>query len=83
MPKLFFHLATPNGLVVDDEGIVVPDLNAAQIAVESAAKQLMAQALEEGSDVAGFCFNVVDEAGQQVLVYDFKNALDGGGGHLQ
>ena len=83
MAHYFFHLATPGKLIVDEEGRDLPGLDAArQEAVES-ARDIIADSLRDGSNVHGFAFNVTDDSGEQVIVYDFKNLLNGGnpGGH--
>jgi hypothetical protein len=80
MPTFFFHLNTPSQLIVDDEGMELADLAEARETAAESAKQLIADALEEGGDVGGYAFNVTDEAGQPVLIFEFKPLLDGGGG---
>jgi hypothetical protein len=80
MPTFFFHLATPRQLIVDDEGIELANLEEARETAAESAKRLIADALEEGGDVDGYAFNVTDETGQPVLIFEFKPLLDGGGG---
>jgi hypothetical protein len=80
MPRFFFNLATPGQLVVDDEGVELPGLDAARKEAAECAREVIAEALKEGGDVAGYAFNVTDDHGEQVMIYEFKPLLDGGGG---
>jgi hypothetical protein len=80
MPIYFFHLATPGQLIEDDEGMELANLDEARETAAESAKQLIADALEEGGDVGGYAFNVTDETGQPVLIFEFKPLLDGAGG---
>lgn len=74
----FFHLATPRHLIPDEEGMELADLEAARKEAAASARDIIAELMEEDHDVSGFAFNVVDEAGQQVLLFEFKPLLDGG-----
>jgi hypothetical protein len=78
MAVYFFHLATPGKLVVDEEGRDLPGLEAATQEAVDSARDIIADALKDGSDVHGFAFNVTDDRGQQVMIYDFNNQLNGG-----
>jgi hypothetical protein len=78
MPTFFFHLVTPSQFIVDDEGMELANLNEARETAAESAKQLIADALQEGTDVGGYAFNVTDETGQPVLIFEFKPLLDGG-----
>ena len=82
MPKFFFNILTPDQLIVDDEGTELRDLNSAKEEAASSARDLIADARRAGGDVSGYVINVVDEAGQLVLVYSLKNLLNGSRGDL-
>ena len=78
MPTFFFHLATPDGLVPDDRGTELPNVDAARNEAIASARAIIADSLREGGNVDGYAFTVRDHRGEQVLVYDFKNLLNGG-----
>jgi hypothetical protein len=80
MAKVFFNLVTPEQLIIDEDGVELASVDDARAEAAESAKQVIANALEQGGDVGGYAFNVTDEAGQPVLIFEFKPLLDGGGG---
>jgi hypothetical protein len=47
------------------------------VAVAS-ARDIIADTTTVGHDISSYAFNVMDDCGQQVLVFEFKKLLDGG-----
>jgi hypothetical protein len=80
MPTFYFHLATPGHLIVDEEGRNLSGLDAAREEAIESAREIIEGSAREGADVRGYAFNVTDEHGEQVMVYDFKNLVNGGSG---
>jgi hypothetical protein len=78
MPTFYFHLATPGHLIVDEEGRNLSGLDAARQEAIASAREIIEDSAREGADVQGYAFNVTDEHGEQVMVYDFKNLMNGG-----
>ena len=82
MTTYFFHLATPGQLIVDDRGIELSNLQEVRKVAVEFARDIISESLLEGREVGGYAFTVTDERGQQVMVFEFKDLLNGGGdGH--
>jgi hypothetical protein len=79
MTTYFFHLATPRQLIVDEEGTELSSLEQAREEAVKSARDIISDTLHEGHDVSGYAFNVTDEGGQQVMVFEFKDLLNGAG----
>ena len=76
MPTYFFHLATPGELVIDDEGVELSGLDAAREIAIASAREIIADTQSEGYDLSKYAFNVIDDNGAQVLMFEFKTVLN-------
>ena len=64
MPRYFFHLRAPTGrLILDDEGVELPDLNAAAREAVEAARTFRRDSELGGHDYSGWFFEIRSETG--------------------
>jgi hypothetical protein len=67
MPRYFFHLKADKGTVVDDEGLVLPDINRARCGILQIVDEILSDRGFELVDICGHSLEVADESGQTVL----------------
>jgi hypothetical protein len=75
MPRYFFHIRGSDGLIRDPDGSDLPDLNAARIEAEKAARDLLANLLRAGEALDGQVFEISDEHGQLLESLPFRSVL--------
>jgi len=64
MPRYFFHLRTPTGrLIRDDEGVELPDLDAAAHEAAEAALTFSKDSELGGHDCSGWFFEIRSSSG--------------------
>jgi hypothetical protein len=64
MPRYFFHLRAPTGrLILDDEGVDLPDLDAAAREAVEAARTFSNDAELGGDDYSGWFFEIRSDTG--------------------
>ena len=75
MPRYFFHARSDKGLTRDEEGVNLPDVEAAHAEALKAAEQMWCNL---APDVArnDMAIEVTDEAGQAVLTVPFLEAAE-------
>lgn len=75
MPRFFFHVY--DDLVAhDDEGIVLPNLDAARLQALMGARELMQEQLKHGYISLSHWIDVLDEAGALVLHLTFRESVE-------
>jgi hypothetical protein len=76
MPRYFLHVCNGNGFVQDEEGIELPDLDAARLEAMRSARSIMASDVQRGIlDLSSF-IEVEDCDGKLVLTLGFQQAVD-------
>jgi hypothetical protein len=65
MPRYFFHLKADTGTVVDDEGLLLPDINRARSGILQIVDEI-----SSGVDICGQSLEIADETGEIVLSID-------------
>ena len=75
MPRFFFHVYD-DVIAIDDEGVTLPNLDAARLQALVGARGLMAEQVTRGYLVRSHWIDVVDEAGAIVLHLPFADAID-------
>lgn len=74
MPRYYFHLH--NGAVArDEEGLELPDLDAARQEAIKAARELMGEDIKAGLLRLGHRIEIRDADGAEVLVVPFAEAI--------
>jgi hypothetical protein len=64
MPRFFFHLRAPSGkLILDDEGVELPDLDTAAREAAHAARAFAEDARRGGRDYSGWNFEIRSSKG--------------------
>ena len=72
MPMFYFHIMTPTGdLLRADEGLELPDLEAAREEAIEAAASFHKDTARGAPDFSGCTFEVQDMCGRQVLTVPF------------
>jgi hypothetical protein len=75
MPRYYFHIRSDHGLLHDPDGTDLPDLPAARLEVEQAARDLLANLLRRGEVVDGQVFEITDGGGQVLERLPFRSVL--------
>lgn len=75
MPKYFFHIEDGSGVLQDEEGIDLADLDHVRKEATSAARQVLGEMIRAGQPLNGRSFIVQNELGETVLTYPLKLAL--------
>jgi len=77
MPRFFFHFrAGADSLSLDQDGVSLPDIEAAYLEAFQAAKDISQEWIKEGKNPRLCAFEVVNAAGDLVLDLPFSEALD-------
>jgi len=66
MPRYFFHLKDEQGWIKDEEGMELPDLDAAKEEARATATALAKVTIREGKPVDGRTVVVLDEENRQL-----------------
>jgi Domain of unknown function (DUF6894) len=74
MPHYFFHLRNPNE-AVDEEGLDLPDEQAALKEAVAAARELLAEAIRAGRDLGTERIVIADATGREVATVNIKDVL--------
>jgi hypothetical protein len=64
MPRFFFHIRDHDRLIVDDEGLELPDVKAAVREAKASIADMQADAVLEGTDIDHQVIEVTDAGGQ-------------------
>lgn len=77
--RYYFHLHECGSLIADNEGLDLPDGNAAFAAAVAGARSVIAAGAMDGKIPLGSVIRVEDEHGRRVLDLPFRDAvrLDG------
>jgi hypothetical protein len=73
VPRYFFDARSENGLSRDEEGLDLPDLEAARAEALKAAEQLWG---DLSADTSQMAIEITDEAGQTILTVSFTEAAE-------
>ena len=74
--RYFFHLRESGSLILDDEGLELPGIDAVEKAAISAARSVIAAEAMAGRIALGPVIEVRDESGERVLDLRFRDAVD-------
>lgn len=75
MPLFYFHICNGQGFIEDEEGLDLPDQEAARMQAMTGARDFMAGDLREGRlDLASF-IEVEDEAHNLLFTLNFADAV--------
>ena len=75
MPLFYFHLREDGTIVVDEEGIELPDLSAAREEAIAGARSILSDEAKKGRLPLSFRVEVTDEAGDTVMSLIFADAV--------
>jgi hypothetical protein len=75
MPQFFFNIRDEDGLDRDQEGLDLPDLDAAYIEAFEAAKEMWIEAIRDMRNPMRQSFEVADAAGNTLIVVPFGEVI--------
>jgi hypothetical protein len=75
MPHFYFNVYD-DVVTTDEEGVTLPNLDAARLQALAGARALMAEQVSRGYLVRSHWIDVVDEAGAVVFHLPFGDAID-------
>jgi hypothetical protein len=75
MPRFYFHMRTDQDLVLDDEGIELPDIDVAKEDALKAAREIMARKIRYGSDDFPDAVVIFDQDGKEIASVALVDAL--------
>lgn len=76
MPRYYFHICNGTGFVQDEEGLELPDLDAARAEAVRSARSIMASDVQRGMlDLSSF-IEIEDENQRLVQTLGFQEAVD-------
>lgn len=76
MPAFHFNVYSKAGVIVDIEGIDLPDLASARAEAISDIRALMSEAILRGHDVSGRHLEITDMDGALLMTIAFVEAID-------
>jgi hypothetical protein len=77
MPRYYFHVKEPDGIINDEEGIDFETLDEVKKEAVTAAREVVSDLVLSGGEIGDKAFVVEDETGETVLTYPFRLALEG------
>jgi hypothetical protein len=75
MPRFFFNVYD-DVFATDEEGLVLPNLDAARLQALAGARAIMADQVTHGYLVRSHWIDILDEAGAIVLHLPFRDAIE-------
>lgn len=76
MTRYYFNINDCGTVIADDEGAVLPTLEAARDYAIDAARSIMCADLAEGRLCLGCNIEVLDDAGRTAVTMPFKEAVE-------
>jgi uncharacterized protein DUF6894 len=73
--RYYFNVRTDSELIVDDEGIDLPDLDGVAEEAIQAAQDMLADRVKHGERVDDGVFEVLDRSGATVMVMPIRSVL--------
>lgn len=83
MPHFYFHLSNGIGEVPDEEGVDLPDLEAARMQAVAAIRSILSEELSQGLLDLNGMIHITDHAGRLMLDVRYCDAVEvrHGGSH--
>jgi len=75
MPRFYFHIVDGEDVTRDEEGLDLPDREAARLAALDGARDIMAAEIHQGAIDLRMRIEVEDEEGQALLSVPFADAV--------
>jgi len=76
MPQFFFHFGEANGFEPDEEGLELPDLDAAYLEAFEAAKEMWGEAIRSMRNPSRQQFEISDADGNTLLIVPFREVME-------
>ena len=71
MPRYFFHLKNDTKMVLDEEGLFLPSVEAARLEIAQSVQEILCDAEFEHHGCCGQELEIADEHGRTVMVVPF------------
>jgi len=76
MPRYFFHIADGSDLILDEEGSMLPDLEAAKAEARASARDIARQAIAQRRRPSDACVEIQDAEGRVLLSLSVEEILE-------
>src|SRR5262245_48899019 len=76
MPRFFFHFRDAKDLDLDEDGLELPDLDAAYLEAFEAAKEMWGEAIRELRNPSREQIEIGDAQGQTLMIVPFREVMD-------
>jgi hypothetical protein len=76
MPKFYFHIRDDAGLIPDEEGMELPDIDAARKEAETGAREILADALRAHKEVDGKRIEIANQSGEVLDSFKVRDLLN-------
>lgn len=73
--RYYLNVRTDDGLIVDDEGVELPDLGDVMEEARQAARDIVADRVKHGDRVDDGVFEILDQAGMIVMTIPIRSVL--------
>ncbi len=75
MPRYFFHVCNGDGFTTDEEGLELPDVDAARATAVEGLRDIMASELKDGLLKTASFIEIEDETHELLLTVPFSEAV--------
>jgi hypothetical protein len=75
VPRFYFHLRDGDDLIEDQEGILLPDMDAVREEAFASAREILAERLKAGELLDGQRFEIVDDCGVLQATIPLRDVL--------
>ena len=75
MPRFFLHYREPDDLIADEEGLELPDLNAARREAARAGRDILAEKVQLQQELNHDAIEIADESGRVLETIALKDLI--------
>ena len=76
MPKFHFNIHDDDGLIPDEEGLELPDLEAARFEATESAREMIADAVRMHKELDGRRIEIADGSGTVIESFKVRDVLN-------
>jgi hypothetical protein len=75
MPRYYLHIRNADGMLLDEEGIDLPDLDAARELALAFVRDLLGDGIKAGKGIVPESIMIADADGQELVIVPLEHAL--------